>query len=68
MLSLKCQIAAIVWDKVNDLTVEVKMRLIDYCERGNDKAKQGDIMGLRVVFQCAHIKAICRNDAPRCII
>ena len=39
------------------------MRLFDYCERGNDKAKQGDIIGLRVVFHCAHIKAICRNDA-----
>ena len=68
MLTLQCLIATIVWDKVNDLTPEVKMRLIDYCERGNDKAKQGDIIGLRVVFHCAHIKAICRNDAHRCII
>ena len=58
MWTLKCQIAAIVWDKVNDLTLEVKMRLIDYCERGNDKAKQGDIIGLRVVFHCAYIEAI----------
>ena len=39
MLTLQCQIAAILWDKVNDLTPEVKIRHIDYCERGNDKAK-----------------------------
>ena len=40
------------------------MRLFDYCERGNDKAKQGDIIGLRLEsLRAVFHKAICRNDA-----